>query len=72
MLELAILIPFVLWSINEAQKNSAMNTKQNDELNQLGHSIKDVSRSLEHHMEVSEVRLESMATIIDKIWSKIE
>jgi hypothetical protein len=72
MLELAILIPFVCWSINEAQKGRRLNEQQNIDIAELHHCVDKLGTELKHHRETSELRMASMADVVDKIWSKLE
>jgi hypothetical protein len=71
-LELTILIPFVCWSVNEAQKGRQQNDRQNAEIADLHHCMDKFSTELKHHRETSEIRIASMADVVDKIWNKLE
>lgn len=72
MLELAILIPLSLWLIDQSIKGRAKNEEQAMAIRELAHSIDNVAHALAHHIETSEIRLESMNSLVDKIWSKLE
>jgi hypothetical protein len=72
ILELSILIPFVLWSINEAQKGRRHNDLQDRNIAELHHCVDKVAMSLQHHVNTSELRIASMADVVDKIWNKVE
>lgn len=72
IIELAVLLPFVLWSVNEQQKQNKVNQQQDLAIQELHHAIDNLSVSMEHHIKTSEIRLDATAHIVDKIWSKLE
>lgn len=72
LIELSVLGSYILWSIDQSKKTNATASKNYSELQDLKHSISDVSKALGHHIETNEIRIGTMSVIVDKIWSKIE
>jgi hypothetical protein len=72
MVEITLIITFILWQINQSQKITQINEQQNLDIRDVKHSVHDVCHSLAHHIETTEIRLESVSNVVDKIWNKIE
>lgn len=72
MVELAILVPFIFWSIDNNRKNNDKYEVLNADIKDIQFSVHTLSQSIKNQIENTEIRLEANAMIIEKIWNKLE